>query len=36
MGARLMAASLPIYALAVALALFLVRQLQENSWFWPL
>src|SRR5713226_6215509 len=36
MGARLMAASLPIYALAVALALFLARQVQENSWFWPL
>jgi len=36
MGARLVAASLPIYALAVAVALFLVRQVQEDSWFWPL
>src|SRR5712692_1142531 len=36
MGARLVAASLPIYALAVALSLFLVRQVQENSWFWPM
>ena len=36
MGARLVAASLPIYALAVALALFPARQVQENSWFWPM
>ena len=36
MGARLVAASLPIYALAVALALFLARHVQEDSWFWPL
>src|SRR5437867_8137739 len=33
MGARLVAASLPVYALAVALTLFLMRQLQENAWF---
>src|SRR5712692_10598979 len=37
-GARLVAASLPIYALGVALALFLWRQADPNSmsWFWAL
>ncbi|HEV8229673.1 MAG TPA: hypothetical protein VGQ86_06920 [Candidatus Limnocylindria bacterium] len=36
MGVRLVAASLPIYALGVALALFLVRQADPNSWTWAI
>jgi hypothetical protein len=38
MGARLVAASLPIYALGVAIALFLWRQPDPHSmsWFWAL
>jgi hypothetical protein len=36
MGARLVAASLLIYALGVALALFLMRQADPNSWTWAI